>query len=144
MHNINYILMTLLLALGACSDSTSPNQNIPANLKNIWWEVQSFQSVTGEIITLAPTEDYFLLFGDSTIYGKSDTLCGNNYHAPYWIGGNDSLSIGLIISTEAWCRSNYWKYLSALQNATSYKINDNTLTIFFNDSKRILYTRRVE
>ena len=75
--------MTLLLALGACSDSISPNQNIPANLKNIWWEVQSFQSVTGEIITLAPTEDYFFFFGDSTIYGKSDTLCCNNYHAPY-------------------------------------------------------------
>ncbi len=155
MHNMNCTLLALFLALTSCSDSTSTNQNVSANITNVWWKVRTFENIAGETITLAPNENYFVFFADSSIarepdsvygtfnlHGKTDSSCGNIYMASYKMDLWDSLNIGPIGTTKIYCGTNYNEYLQALGNAATFQLVDNRLIIFQNDkTKKLIFTK---
>ncbi len=143
----------LMSGLFACSDKgiNSTDGNNLSNIKNTWWSLQSFESVTGDTVTLASNQGYFVLFADSSVSsepdsiygnaslrGKTDSLCRNIYGANYWIGDDNSLSVGPIWTTKIYCGSSYTQYLQALGNAASFQISNDTLTIFQRDDRKWL------
>jgi heat shock protein HslJ len=134
-----FIAVVTLFALTACSNKNDVSASgNGSNIKNVWWRLESFEPLTGGTITLATDDVYLVLFADSGLTGKTDSRCSNYYQATYWVGCSDSLSIGVIVSTEALCRPTYWGYLKALEKAVSFVINDNRLTIFHSGGTRKL------
>lgn len=162
-------VLAIVSMLIACSnkDAILTNGNGQADIRHVWWKLESFEPVAGGSITLAPTTDYYLVFVvDTTISGKTDSLlfptvtserkcnaslsgkdslCGNTYDALSWVGNNGSLRVGPIITTKVGCRSSYsyMDYLRALGEATSFQITNNKLTVFHSGgTKKLEFVKR--
>lgn len=139
------MIVTLICAFAACSNKgvNPTNENDPTGLKNVWWKVQSFESIYGDTITLVSEEGYSVFFADSSITsnpdsiygtfnlrGKTDSLCRNIYYSTYRITGSDSIFVDPITTTKVACRSSYMQYLQALESAASFQVSNNVLTIY--------------
>lgn len=131
------------LILTSCShENTSPNLSTEAELYNTQWVFRAFE-VLGDTIEYLPADhQYRVTFGDSLLQGETDARCINSYGGPYSIRHPRGIKIDYIISTRAFCRESYWRYLHELEKSGSYEIHNDTLYLWSQDySKRLIFVR---
>lgn len=139
------LILTMALMLSACSQKTEPNAepagslNARSGLANTEWRLVSFGAPGGE----AP------VVGDSTItlkFGVGRQMGGfggcNSYGGEYQVEDN-LLSFSRIISTKMACADQNvmqqeQQYFQVLQSAARFEIEDDELTIYYDNGRSVL------
>jgi len=114
---------------------TSENQqNI--TLQETSWKLVSFQDEKGQKTESGSSEITLIFHGDSTLTGSSNS---NTYSAMYNTD-NRKVDIEKVITTEVGepSGSKYFKFLSSLESAISYKLVDAELVISFGEKEQAL------
>ena len=133
MKQITFLLVALMLFSSACAASKADGGGLPVPSQ---WSLVSF----GEGGTEAPVIEgsaITLEFGEEGQAGGSGGC--NSYGAKYEVKGN-TLAIQEITSTLMACADEpvmqqELQYLGALESASSFEINGDTLTVLYNDGK---------
>lgn len=131
-----FFITSLQIAVPSCGNSLEIVSI--DELFNVEWELKSFETVDGNVVDVEPDQEYTIHFdSDSTVLGQADC---NDYSANYTVTNNDSLSIEKIINTEAACsfESRWMEFLEALDDASSFKIRESELRIFYNNREKVL------
>lgn len=124
------------------------SRSAPSPLQGTLWLLDYYAGSDGEIFSLIPGTEISIVFNDdNTLYGSSGC---NNYSSTYSIE-DDNISINEIITTRMYCSDpdgtmdQELGFQTALNSATSYHIEENTLLLFDIEGTAILnYSARSE
>jgi heat shock protein HslJ len=103
------------------------------------WLLTAYNNGQGGLVSpIAGTQITALFGSDGTVSGTDSC---NNYTAPYTVSGN-SLQVGMPAQTGMACADDIalqaQSYIAALQQAQSYQVSGNQLTIFGNSEQKLL------
>jgi len=102
------------------------------------WELQSFGPIGKEKKVLPDTKVTMKFTIDDRITGTGGC---NNYGASYKIGVDNTISIRDMISTLIFCErftEQEQQYFDALQNTSTFDVEQNRLQLFYNDGQEVL------
>lgn len=121
-----------------CTGLLTPTEFNGQALKDSKWRLESFGPL-GEVKIISSNTKITLQFGDDN--NLNGTGGCNFYFGSYQVGEDNTLSIGKIASTEMWCEGRMeqeQKYLSTLENASSFVVEENRLQLLYNNGKNVL------
>lgn len=120
--------LQIKLANGGTMKFSASAKEDKASLENTTWRWQSSENARGNKLTVDKPENYWIAFNVNGELGmKADCNGGGgNYEA-----NGDNLKISSLISTQMFCgeSSNDRRFKRGLENAQSFSIEGNTLTI---------------
>jgi len=139
MSSIIIVLFCCPILISCDRENTSPSLPSEGELYNIRWLLKAFE-VVGDTVEFLPVHhQYFLVFGEY-MHGETDSLCINSYGGEYTIQPPNKISIGPILSTRAYCRESYWRYLDWLKQSAWYEIQVATLYLWSLDrTQRLVF-----
>ncbi len=144
MEKLLFLTVLLLLALSGClniiGEKTQDVSEVAVEnvLLDTLWELHSFGPIGAEETALPETK-VTLQFGlDDRITGTGGC---NRYFASYDIGAGNTLSVGLMGSTQMYCEGSMeqeYQYFKALESASTFIVDQNSLQLFYDDGRGVL------
>jgi len=140
-HHLIFIISTIaIFSMSTCGGGE-------ISLDGSSWNLNSYQSDVGEMVSVLPGSTNTALFQGNHVSGIAGC---NNYSADYQVDGKD-LSFGPVATTRKTCSDpsgimqQEGTFLSALSVVTSYELVDNSLEMFDNQGDSLLkFTRAGE
>jgi heat shock protein HslJ len=135
-RNLGILLLLCYVATGC--NQKSPTQPAKGFLHTLW-TLESF-SINGDIVKAPESQSFTIKFKeDNRFSGQSDC---NSIGGAYKINENYALVISEAGTTEVGCgpKSMGDVYFQALIAAKSFEITKNTLTIFYAEKSRLVFT----
>ena len=136
MKNIKLLIFsTLLLFTSSCSDSATETNS--TKLFNTLWVLEAFE--VNRRHDIPPDDQVFnIQFREDNIFsGLNDC---NSFLGSFILSSNN-ITIDNISSTEVYCgkESLDYRFLEALSEAESYKIEQNKLSIYYQTNSRLIF-----
>ncbi len=129
------LLLAGLTMLMASSCSSGKNLSSMTNLLKAKWALQSLTGQSADLGSIFGSKIPFLNFDTDAMRISGNSGC-NNFNGPFSLGSGGKLSFGNLAMTKMACPGNGESlFTSALNKVTSFKIDNNVLTLLEGKNK---------